>query len=59
MPKKYEWIVEGDIKACFDEISHTALMERVRARLGDKHVLALVQPYFDCTSESDTGAWAD
>ena len=30
--RSYEWIVEGDIKACFDEISHTALMERVRER---------------------------
>ena len=26
----YEWIVEGDITACFDEISHPALMDRVR-----------------------------
>ena len=41
----YEWIVEGDIKACFDEISHTALMDRVRARVGDKHVLALVKAF--------------
>jgi RNA-directed DNA polymerase len=22
-PRCYEWIVEGDIKACFDEISHS------------------------------------
>ncbi|MGC5054966.1 group II intron reverse transcriptase/maturase [Micromonospora sp. DT48] len=44
-PRKYEWIVEGDIKACFDEISHPALMERVRARIGDKHVLALVKAF--------------
>ena len=22
--RSYEWIVEGDIKACFDEISHPA-----------------------------------
>ncbi len=41
----YEWIVEGDIKACFDEISHIALMERVRARVGDKRVLALVKAF--------------
>jgi RNA-directed DNA polymerase len=41
----YEWIVEGDIKACFDEISHVALMERVRARVGDKRVLALVKAF--------------
>src|SRR5919205_2804800 len=39
----YEWIVEGDIKACFDEISHPALMDRVRNRVGDKRVLALVK----------------
>jgi RNA-directed DNA polymerase len=43
--KKYEWIVEGDIKACFDEISHPALMDRVRARIADKRVLALVKAF--------------
>lgn len=43
--RSYEWIVEGDIKACFDEISHTALMDRVRRRVGDKRVLALVKAF--------------
>jgi RNA-directed DNA polymerase len=43
--KSYEWIVEGDIKACFDEISHPALMDRVRMRVGDKRVLALVKAF--------------
>ena len=41
----YEWIVEGDIKACFDEISHPGLMDRVRDRVGDKRVLALVKAF--------------
>jgi RNA-directed DNA polymerase len=41
----YEWIVEGDIKACFDEISHPALMDRVRGRVGDKRVLGLVKAF--------------
>ena len=41
----YEWVVEGDIKACFDEISHPALMDRVRKRVGDKRVLALVKAF--------------
>ncbi|MCX4428428.1 group II intron reverse transcriptase/maturase [Streptomyces mirabilis] len=41
----YEWVVEGDIKACFDEISHSALMERVRVRIGDKRVLSLVKAF--------------
>jgi RNA-directed DNA polymerase len=44
-PRNYEWIVEGDIKACFDEISHSALMSRVRRRVGDKRVLALVKAF--------------
>jgi RNA-directed DNA polymerase len=43
--RKYEWVVEGDIKACFDEISHPALMDRVRARIADKRVLDLVKSF--------------
>ena len=41
----YEWVVEGDITACFDEISHPALLERVRRRIGDKRVLTLVKAF--------------
>ena len=41
----YEWVLEGDIKSCFDEIDHTALMDRVRARIGDKRVLGLVKAF--------------
>jgi RNA-directed DNA polymerase len=44
-PRNYEWVVEGDIKACFDEIDHTALMGRVRRRIGDKRVLGLVKAF--------------
>ncbi len=43
--RSYEWIVEGDIKACFDEIAHPALMDRVRRRVGDKRVLSLVKAF--------------
>ncbi|HTR99120.1 MAG TPA: reverse transcriptase domain-containing protein [Bacteroidota bacterium] len=31
----YQWAIEGDIKGCFDNINHHALMERVRRRIGD------------------------
>ena len=44
-PRNYEWVVEGDITACFDEISHPALMDRVRKRISDKRVLALVKAF--------------
>ena len=39
----YQWVLEGDIKSCFDEISHVGLMGRLRNRIGDKRVLALVK----------------
>ncbi|MFJ5123498.1 reverse transcriptase domain-containing protein, partial [Kitasatospora sp. NPDC088548] len=57
--KKYEWIVEGDIKACFDEISHTALMDRVRARVGDKRVLALVKAFLKAGILGEDGLLRD
>ena len=41
----YEWVLEGDITACFDEIDHTALMGRVRHRIGDKRVVGLVKAF--------------
>ncbi len=41
----YEWVVDADIEACFDNISHVALMERIRERVGDKRVLALVKAF--------------
>ena len=43
--KKYQWVLDADIEACFDSISHTALMDRVRARVKDKRVLALVKAF--------------
>jgi len=44
-PHRYEWAVEGDIAACFDEISHPALMDRIRQRISDKRVLALIKAF--------------
>jgi RNA-directed DNA polymerase len=41
----YEWVVEGDIEACFDTIDHTALLQRMRRRVGDKRVLGLVRAF--------------
>jgi RNA-directed DNA polymerase len=44
-PRNYEWVFEADITACFDEIDHTALMGRVRDRIGDKRVLGWVKAF--------------
>jgi RNA-directed DNA polymerase len=44
-PSNYQWVLECDIKACFDEISHVALMGRLRARIKDKRICALVKAF--------------
>ena len=41
----YEWVLEADIKACFDEISHVAVQDRLRARVADKRVMALIKAF--------------
>jgi RNA-directed DNA polymerase len=41
----YEWVMEADIRACFDEIGHVPLMGRLRARIKDKRVCALVKAF--------------
>ena len=44
-PGEYHWVLEADIAACFDEIGHTPLLDRVRARIKDKRVCALVKAF--------------
>jgi RNA-directed DNA polymerase len=43
--RNYHWLLEADIAACFDEIDHTALMGRLRARIKDKRICALVKAF--------------
>ena len=53
--RSYEWVLEGDIKACFDEIDHTAVMGRVRDRIGDKRILDLVKAFLKAGILSEGG----
>ncbi|NMG41902.1 group II intron reverse transcriptase/maturase [Chelativorans sp. ZYF759] len=41
-PSVYGYVIEGDIKGCFDAIDHHVLMERVRRRISDRKILRLV-----------------
>ena len=54
-PADYEWVFEADIEACFDEIDHTALMGRVRERVGDKRILALIRGFLKAGVLSEDG----
>lgn len=40
-----EYIIEGDIKGCFDNIDHHQLMERIRTRIRDTKVLRLLRAF--------------
>jgi RNA-directed DNA polymerase len=55
----YEWVLDGDITACFDELSHSALLERVRERIADKRVLALVKAFLTAGILTEDGAVRD
>lgn len=57
--RSYEWVLEGDIEACFDQIDHTALMERVRGRIADRRVLALVKAFLKAGILSEDGHLRD
>jgi RNA-directed DNA polymerase len=51
----YEWVLEADIQACFDTIDHGVLMARIRARIKDKKVLALVKAFLKAGVMTTTG----
>jgi RNA-directed DNA polymerase len=44
-PSNYLWVLEADITACFDEIDHVAVMDRVRRRIKDKRLCNLVKAF--------------
>ena len=44
----YPWVIEGDIKGCFDQISHHGLMERVRTHCADRKVNRLLVAFLKC-----------
>ena len=55
----YRWVLDADIEACFDSISHSALMDRVRARVKDKRVLALVKAFLKAGILTELGEQHD
>jgi RNA-directed DNA polymerase len=41
----YRWVVDADLKSYFDTIPHTALLERVQAKVTDGRVLSLLEAF--------------
>ncbi len=57
--KGYRWVLDADIEACFDNIGHSVLLDRVRRRVGDKRVLAMVKAFLKAGIMSTDGAIRD
>jgi len=43
MKHGFTWVIEGDVKACFNEISHKAILKVVREKVMDNKFLALIE----------------
>jgi group II intron reverse transcriptase/maturase len=43
--RRYEWVIEGDIEGCFDNIDHGILMEAIERRIADPKVLWLIRRF--------------
>ncbi len=49
----YQWVIEGDIKGCFDNIDHHHLMTRIRDCIADQKVNRLVLQFLKAGALSE------
>lgn len=45
MQRGFAWVIEGDVKACFDEISHQSILRVVREKVMDNKFLNLIRRF--------------
>src|SRR5215468_7089511 len=55
----YRWVLDADIEAAFDNCSHSAVMDRMRARVKNKRVLALVKAFLKAGMLTELGEYQD
>lgn len=58
-PSNYEWVVEGDITACFDNVDHHVLMDLVAERIKDRKVLRLASAFLRAGVVERHGGFAE
>ena len=49
----FTWVIEGDVKACFDEISHKAILGCLREKVLDKRFLELIRHFLKAGVQVD------
>ena len=52
------WVVDADIQGYFDNIAHDKLMEKIRRRIADKHLLSLLEKYLVQRVSETTREWS-
>jgi len=45
MKHGFSWVIEGDVRACFDEISHKAILRVLREKVMDNRFLDLIRRF--------------
>lgn len=55
----YRWVLDADVEAAFDNLSHSFVMERVGRRVKDKRVLALVKAFLKAGVLTELGEYQD
>jgi RNA-directed DNA polymerase len=55
----YQWVLDADIEAAFDNLAHCAVMERVRASVRDKRALALVKAFLKAVVLTEVGDYEE
>jgi len=53
----FTWVIEGDVKSCFDEISHEAILRCVREKVMDNKFLDLINHLLRAGVEIEGVAW--
>ena len=53
----YKWVVDVDLKAYFDTVSHPRLMSLVRQRIADGRVLGLIETFLKQPVDEDGQRW--
>jgi RNA-directed DNA polymerase len=54
-PSEYEWVIETDVEACFDQLPHGLIGDEVRRRIADKRILWLVRSFLIAGVMTETG----
>jgi len=44
---KFYWVIEGDIRKCFDRINHKKLVELVQKRIADRRIIKMIDAFLE------------